>query len=137
MVSKLAAFAVSIKDGHIAMQGATTEILGGDAFLGAQAAKEQQVLEKIEEEIDNANPQTAIEKAVKTEGKLIVAEELELGHVAWASGTLLFLRFVRLDWDSKVWPYLSALGGGHRILFFFLYFVSLFGHGIFFVGMVW
>ncbi|KAJ7690181.1 hypothetical protein B0H17DRAFT_1331449 [Mycena rosella] len=89
-------------DGRVASQGTMSEILKRGSKLAAQVREDQQVLDKTQQEIDLAAP-----VAKPADGKLIVAEEMEVGHVSAAA----------------VKMYLSSLGGQYP-LFFFTFFTG-------------
>lgn len=77
MTRSLAEFAVSIgTDGAIVAQGTVPEVLGSDITIFEELKQDQEVIRAAEEEIDKPKPPSP-------EGKLIVAEEIDLGHVSW------------------------------------------------------
>jgi hypothetical protein len=82
MTRSLAEFAVSIgTDGTITAQGTILEVLGSDKTISEELKQDQKAIEKAEEEVDKPN-------APSSDGKLIVAEEIEEGHISWQSCTL-------------------------------------------------
>ncbi|KAF7366640.1 ATP-binding cassette transporter [Mycena sanguinolenta] len=98
MVKPVATYIVSMGlDGHIRSHGLISNALNTDEILAEELAKDQEVLEKKTDEVDA--PAVGAKKAG---GKLIVAEEIEEGHVSWDSLKLYF----------------NALGGNHAFLFF-------------------
>lgn len=103
MAKPIANYVISMGvDGHIHSHGSISEALATDEVLAEELSKDQEVLEKKEDEID-APPPAAAEK--KADGKLIVAEEVEEGHVSWDALKLYF----------------KGLGGNHELLFFTLF----------------
>lgn len=85
MISPIAAFVVSLgTDGHVLSQGAVSDVLSKDHSLALASVQEQVLMEKADGEIDR-------KIGVKSDGKLIVAEEIAEGHVSWAARTSLFL----------------------------------------------
>lgn len=85
MVSPIADFVVSLgTDGTVSSQGSVSDALAKDSKLLQEAAKDQEVLEKTEEEVDGVAPEG---KPKEAEGKLIMAEEVEEGHVSLESCT--------------------------------------------------
>ncbi|KAJ7264124.1 P-loop containing nucleoside triphosphate hydrolase protein [Mycena haematopus] len=92
-------------DGRIQSQGTVSEIVKRGT-LAAEIQKHQPVLEKTQQEIDSENP---VEKPKPADGKLIVAEEVQLGHVSSSSLKMYFL----------------AMGGKHPLLFFTVFFTGL------------
>lgn len=79
MAQPIASFVVSIKDGHIYSQGSVSDVLAKDRRMAAEAKKEQQEIDKVDEQVDEQPPADE----PKNEHKLIVAEEVELGHISW------------------------------------------------------
>ncbi|KAJ7041534.1 hypothetical protein C8F04DRAFT_1208348 [Mycena alexandri] len=74
MSSKLADFVVSVGlDGRVRGQVATDKAL-------AEVSKNQAILQAAEQDLDST-PST--EKITEGNGKLVVAEEIEIGHVSW------------------------------------------------------
>ncbi|KII94420.1 hypothetical protein PLICRDRAFT_36691 [Plicaturopsis crispa FD-325 SS-3] len=107
MASPIADYVVALGiDGRIASQGTISDVLSADPELSAQVAKEVEVERKAEEEIDlQAGDETAEgDDTEKQDGKLTVAEEIQIGHVSWPSLKLYF----------------SSLGGSHIALFWVL-----------------
>ncbi|KAJ7646949.1 hypothetical protein FB45DRAFT_891892 [Roridomyces roridus] len=104
LASETAGFVVSLSnDGRILSQGSISDALARDENLAKEVQKDQEILEKAEEEIDSP-PVDQVEKK-DCQGKLIVAEEIEIGRVRWTALNLLF----------------SGMGGP---LFFALYLLS-------------
>ena len=86
MTRPIAGFVVSIgKDGRILSQGSVSDALAKDHTFAIEVNRDQQVLEKAEENVDPSAP-----KDDKSDGKLIIAEEIEEGHVSWAACAYLF-----------------------------------------------
>ncbi|KAK0198511.1 hypothetical protein F5146DRAFT_1100167 [Armillaria mellea] len=98
MARPIANFVVSIKNGKVASQGSISDVLVHDTSLADETDQVQKAMDKVEEEIDSQLPPDA----KKPDGKLIVAEEIEEGHIG-----LPALKF-----------FFSSLGGGHVWLFF-------------------
>ncbi|KAJ2927022.1 hypothetical protein H1R20_g10047, partial [Candolleomyces eurysporus] len=93
-----AGFIVSMgSDGRILSQGPISEVIKLDQDL-ANTLKADEDLTKVEEKPDDGNDLIKPSSG----GKLIVAEEIDEGHVGW----------------SSIKMYLSALGGKHPVLFF-------------------
>ncbi|KAJ7132157.1 multidrug resistance-associated ABC transporter [Mycena epipterygia] len=97
----IASFIVSFgSDGRVQSQGSVSE-LTTRGYLAAQIREQQEVLSKTQEEID-PEPTAPVAKA---DGKLIVAEEIQRGHVS----------------SSAVNMYLIAMGGRHPFIFFIVF----------------
>ncbi|KAJ7449167.1 hypothetical protein FB451DRAFT_1375079 [Mycena latifolia] len=73
-------------DGRVESQGTMSEIVQRGSKLAAQIREDQQVLDKTQQEID---PEAPVPKPA--DGKLIVAEEIEVGHVSAAAVKMYFL----------------------------------------------
>ncbi|KAJ7141437.1 hypothetical protein C8R44DRAFT_763446 [Mycena epipterygia] len=85
MTSKIADFVVSMGlDGHVRSQGSISDALAKDEVLAKEVRQDEEILEVAEKEID---PE---ELKKEKDGKLIVAEEIELGHVSWSALNLYF-----------------------------------------------
>ncbi|KAJ7169514.1 hypothetical protein C8R46DRAFT_1217207 [Mycena filopes] len=93
-------------DGHIHSHGSITEALATDEVLAEELSKDQEVLDKKEDEVDAA---PAEETKAAPDGKLIVAEEVEEGHVSWDALKLYF----------------KGMGGNHTVLFFSVFLLGL------------
>ncbi|KAF7340454.1 Multidrug resistance-associated ABC transporter protein [Mycena venus] len=101
----IADFVVSFgADGRIRSQGSISKLSKREP-LAAQIREDEQVLDKAQQEIDAGTP-----SAKPADGKLIVAEEIQLGHVG----------------ASALKMYLSAMAGGHSLFFFTVWFGCLF-----------
>ena len=85
MASPVADFVVSLgTDGRVVSQGTLSKVLAKDDKLSKELAAEQAEMAKAENEVDSVEPdEEAAPK--KTDGKLIVEEEIAEGHVSWAS----------------------------------------------------
>jgi hypothetical protein len=82
MARPIASFIVAIGvDGRISSQGSVTDVLLSSGSLGASIKEDEQILGKVDSEIADSSPA----KDNSNDGKLIVAEEVEEGHVSWAS----------------------------------------------------
>lgn len=68
-------------DGRIASQGGLSKALAHDKKLAAEIAKEEEAADRAEHTVDESDP--VAEAPVKSDGKLIVAEEISEGHVGW------------------------------------------------------
>ncbi|KAJ3819299.1 hypothetical protein F5880DRAFT_1595008 [Lentinula raphanica] len=101
----IAGFVVAIRDGRIESQGTLSEALGHDSALAEEAKKEQQVIAKSNGE-GLAQPLVEVQKA---DGKLIVAEEIQEGHVSW----------------SAVKMYLTSMGGRYSWTFFLAFIFAM------------
>ncbi|KAF7369374.1 ATP-binding cassette transporter [Mycena venus] len=104
MAKPVANYVVSMGiDGHIHSHGSISEALATDEILAEELSKDQEVLDKKTDEID------APLVNAKADGKLILAEEVEEGHVSWDSLKLYF----------------KGLGGNHTLLFFTVFLAGL------------
>ncbi|KAJ3558885.1 hypothetical protein NM688_g664 [Phlebia brevispora] len=103
LASPVADFIVSLgTDGRIASQGTTSEVLAGVPELAEEMRHEEEVIELDEHEEETG-------KAAEVKGKLVVAEEIEVGHVSRSSYRL----------------YVNALGGKWSLTFWFQYLTGI------------
>lgn len=70
-------------DGRISSQGSISEIVK-HGTLAAEIREEQIILDKTDQEIDAAV--APVIKPQAADGKLILAEEMQMGHVSASSG---------------------------------------------------
>ena len=91
MASSVADFVVSLgKDGRILSKGTISDALAKDKKLAAQALKDEQQAEQAQEEIDPA----PVGGGKEANGKLVLKEEIEEGHVSWSACALSLGRVV-------------------------------------------
>ena len=101
MVSPLASYVISIgKNGRIANRGTVAEVIGKDKEMQAEMKKSSEMNKA--EDTSAAEPQKE-NGAPKSDGKLVMAEEIAEGHVSW----------------SAIKLYLFNLGG----IFFWAFFI--------------
>ncbi|KAJ7578700.1 P-loop containing nucleoside triphosphate hydrolase protein [Mycena floridula] len=94
-VAPVAGYCIDIKAGRVWSQGSISDVLASDSRLVQETKKEEQILETV----DKDEP-IVEEKPTKAAGKLIMAEEIETGHVSW----------------NSLKPWLTALAGDRKIL---------------------
>ena len=99
LLSPVAKYIVSIgKDGVIKTSGTDIEAsIASDPLLAAEVELAQQEMEIANEEVDSSS-----KKEASGTGKLVLAEEIDKGHVTWKS--------------MKV--FLTGLGGNYHLIFF-------------------
>ncbi|CAE6487644.1 unnamed protein product [Rhizoctonia solani] len=105
MVSEVADFVVSLgSNGRIVSQGYVSEVIRTNARFRAEVEKEKQIEEATQtvEALDSTEEK--LERIKKTDGKLIVEEEVAIGHVGWPSLKLFLLSF------GSFWFWLLCLG---------------------------
>jgi len=91
MASPIASFVVSLHNGHVHSSGTVSEVLKFDKTIAAEVKKDLEELEKADEQVDEPNAEDS-----KAAGKLIVAEEMQEGHVSWAAcSSILYLNLDR------------------------------------------
>ncbi|PIL29334.1 ATP-binding cassette transporter [Ganoderma sinense ZZ0214-1] len=89
MVSPIADFVVDIgSDGRILSQGTLENALAHDSKLLKDVEHEVKELQKDDQEIDGEKEDVV--NAPSSAGKLVVAEEVEVGHVGWKAMLLYF-----------------------------------------------
>lgn len=107
MASPIAQFVVSLGiDGRVVSQGHISEALSQNRSLAVEATEDINAMNKANEEIDGAPK----EEAAKGDGKLVLAEEIQEGHVSWHSLKLFFI----------------GLGGNHPLLFWTVFLAGMF-----------
>ncbi|KAL0959258.1 hypothetical protein HGRIS_014529 [Hohenbuehelia grisea] len=103
MASSIAEFVVSVNvDGTVVPSGSLLEAISKDKALAEEVKQDKELLEKAEDRIDTT-PEELVHNL--PDGKLIVEEEIQEGHVGWPAFGML----------------LAALGGSHSLLFFTTY----------------
>jgi len=93
MTSSIADFVVSLgTDGRITSQGTVSDAIKKNSLLLQDIQDEKQASERSEEQVDDG-PQTNGDRVQgsKSDGKLIVAEEMAEGHVGWPASTQSFV----------------------------------------------
>lgn len=140
MASPLADFVISLADGHIVSQGSVSDALKKDDKLAEEFKHEEEALELEEnEEAEASGSADPSAPAKAKEGKLVVAEEIAVGHVSWEacksyeccsmSTALTITGLVKL--------FLVGLGGKWPLLFWIQYFVGAGGSELFGVAEMW
>ncbi|KAF9078326.1 hypothetical protein BDP27DRAFT_1412327 [Rhodocollybia butyracea] len=107
LVQPIAKFVVSIKDGRVSSQTSINAAISTDEVLAVEVEKDEEAVERAEDEID---PQSAPNEPSGKDGKLILKEEVELGHVSWSALSL----------------FLKSMGGNHTFWFFFAFIFCFF-----------
>ncbi|KAJ7700269.1 hypothetical protein B0H16DRAFT_1642910 [Mycena metata] len=122
LTHSIADFVVTFgSDGRVRSLGSISE-LTKRGTLAAQIRKEQQVLDKTDQEVDTEDPVAPVADTSKpADGKLIVAEEIQMGHIG----------------SSPLKMYFLAMGGKYPIFFFVLFFAGLFFDQIVVALRVW
>ncbi|EMD39575.1 hypothetical protein CERSUDRAFT_111891 [Gelatoporia subvermispora B] len=109
LAGKIADFVVAMSsDGRIAKQGSLVEVLESDPGLSQQMNEESKEVDQVEQAVDTVDLGALAKES--TGGKLIVEEEIAVGHVGWSA--------------MKI--YLTALGGAHPGLFWLAFAGALF-----------
>lgn len=70
-------------DGRILSQGSLANVLEHDSHLVKEVIEEREEIEKAEIDANFEKPEDAMAK--QTAGKLVVDEEIEVGHVGWTA----------------------------------------------------
>ncbi|KAH9940070.1 uncharacterized protein BXZ73DRAFT_99070 [Epithele typhae] len=99
MASPIADFVVSLgTDGRVASQGSFSKVIARDDKLLKEFTQEQAELAKADVDAEDLGAEGAPKKS---DGKLILKEEVSEGHVGWDALSL----------------YLGSMGGRHNVLF--------------------
>ncbi|KAJ1305460.1 hypothetical protein OPQ81_000470 [Rhizoctonia solani] len=107
MVGEVADYMVSLGiNGRVVNQGLVSEVLLANARLKAKVEKEQQIEEKAAQAIEEIAPveEYPDNPTKKGSGKLIMEEEVAIGHVGWPALKLFLLSF------GGFWFWLVCLG---------------------------
>lgn len=72
-------------NGRILSQGSLANVLEHDSHLVKEVLEEREEIKKAEFEANIEKPEDAMAK--QTSGKLVVDEEIEVGHVGWTART--------------------------------------------------
>ncbi|KAF7315751.1 ATP-binding cassette transporter [Mycena indigotica] len=108
LTSPIAGFVVSLGlDGRILSRGSVSDALANDEALAKEVREEEEQLAAADKEIDSQVVATE-DLAKKDKGKLIVAEELAIGHVSW-SALSLYLRGMSGSHQFFFWSVLAVL----------------------------
>lgn len=100
LTRKIANFVVSVGlDGRVHSQASISDALAEDEVLAEEVSKDQALLEKAEIQVDS---EEVADEPKKRDGKLILAEEIEIGRVSWGAMNMFF----------------TGMGGDHAVLFF-------------------
>lgn len=91
MLIPIAGFVLSMSaDGRVVSHGATADILEIDDQL-REEAEESKLADKKKDQVIDYKPE---EGAKKGDGKLVVAEEIVIGHIGWTAGRPILCSFV-------------------------------------------
>lgn len=93
MVKEIADFVVSLgSDGRVASQGDIESALRLDPKLRAEVERDEELEKKGEQVVDDKDPADGKDvQSGKSDGKLMVAEEIDEGHVGWPALRLFLL----------------------------------------------
>lgn len=116
-----ASYAVALHtDGCVSSHGTTQEVFAHEPELVQEEKEEQAAIEKAEETADET-PMADAPAAQKGDGKLIVAEEIEVGHLSWSALKL----------------YLSAMSDDHPYIFLLAFLLGTLMVQTLFVSISW
>lgn len=118
----IADFVVSIaSDGRIASQGSLSSALSKNKKLAHKIKADAAEADKVGHTVDEPVEETADGK--KSDGKLIVAEEISVGHVGWPARTYHSetTHAVSYTDHESVKLYFANLGGDSPIIFWTLF----------------
>ncbi|KAJ8084403.1 hypothetical protein PM082_003172 [Marasmius tenuissimus] len=102
LVRPIAEFVVSLKNGRVLSQGNLDDALQRNSALKAEVTRDEERLEKYEELVDEQAPMAIGEAKPASNGKLIVAEEIQIGRVTMASFKSYFLAMGSWAWLSTM-----------------------------------
>lgn len=83
LCSSVADYIVVMNNGRVAKQGLVDQVLREDANLRKAVQKEEEKLEKLEKAEADATDEPTDDKPTRSDGKLMVKEEIAIGSVDW------------------------------------------------------
>jgi hypothetical protein len=108
MASPIAHFVVSLGiGGRVLSQGSVSDALVRDRNLVEEAMENKDTMREAVNEINSTGVKN---EPIKGDGKLVVAEEIQEGHVSWKALKMFF----------------AGLGGSHPFLFWIVFLGGLF-----------
>lgn len=108
LATPIADFVVSLgADGRIIASGPPSETVLKDRALAEQVAHEQEALE-LDEDLDDEGADDGTKVTAKG-AKLVVAEEIQTGHVSWKAMKLYFNALS--GWPAVFWTAYLGLRG--------------------------
>ncbi|KZP16764.1 P-loop containing nucleoside triphosphate hydrolase protein [Athelia psychrophila] len=106
MASPIANFVVSLGiDGTVLSQGSVSDALAKNKTLLAEVIEDKRAMEKADQQVDSSQ---VTPEVAKVDGKLIVVEEINVGHISWGA---LRLFFKGLGGDNPIFFWIVFLGG--------------------------
>jgi hypothetical protein len=139
LVGPIAEFVVAMNaEGQILSRGSVSEVLASAKDLGKEIEKEQEVVDALDA-IDFAVVDGKKGKTdVKKNGKLVVAEEVAVGHVSWKASALPHTEpaFCCANDLGSVNLLFASQGGSHPALFWTAFIGFMFVAQIFLAGQV-
>ncbi|KAH8086658.1 multidrug resistance-associated ABC transporter [Cristinia sonorae] len=108
LTSPVADFVVSLSsDGRIASQGSLSNALAMDKKLQSELNKERQILEKEEQVAEQHKDLPTADVNAKPSGKLIVEEEVAIGHIGWSAMSLYLFNMAGKMGSIPFWTLFS------------------------------
>jgi hypothetical protein len=137
ITAPIAAYCVNVRNGTVWDQGLVSEVITANRDLRTAVEVTDEATEKVEDLV-------AAKEVTRTEGKLIVSEEVAIGHVSWKSSEYFYFTASASHTScATVKPYFVALVGNHTILLPIMYACCLFGAHIasvvqkYYLGVKW
>ncbi|KAG6885716.1 hypothetical protein C0993_010889 [Termitomyces sp. T159_Od127] len=122
MTRPIASYIVSLAiDGTIHTRGSISEALSHDSLSVEELIREENMTVKGETEVETA----PLVEEIRSDGKLVVAEEIELGHISWAACKSLCTHVFPGLMMMEVKLYFLGLGGNNPIPFFVMVMIGL------------
>lgn len=141
MASPLADFVISLADGHVISQGSVSDALKKDNKLAEEFKHEEEALElEVTEEAEAlGSTEDAAAPTRAKEGKLVVAEEIAVGHVSWQACEYYWhcSAYLILMLAASVKLFLAGLGGKWPLLFWLQYLAGSSGSILIDVSQLW
>lgn len=123
-------------NGCILSQGSLSKALAKDKKLSAGMKQETKQIAKAGHEIDSVE---ATEESKKSDGKLIVAEEISEGHVGWPARAYRcpLPHSILADLDESVKMWFGAVGGDRAVMFWMLFASFMIITPVIEIGLTW
>jgi hypothetical protein len=123
LVAPIADFAISIGlNGQIVSQGSVAEALQRNTVLAKEVDADLKATEDV------MDPELVeVKNEAKSDGKLILSEELQLGKVKWSAGELFGvsnIQFPHREFSQSVPPWARGLGILHHIYWLYYSFAA-------------
>lgn len=105
MAAPLADLVIYLRDGRVVSQGSVKDVFAKDKRLAEQLKHEEEAIELDEHEeteLSNSAKSDDQNGLPQANGELVVAEEIEVGHVSWRACECTLRVVSKFDTDLKL-----------------------------------